>query len=275
MPAESSGLIIHSFCGPNGVGSSAEFNILMNPSGLTLGKESGCCCCDVSCLTGCNVIGDPATIVVGDSPCINAPCYVQSSGTATYFPTGIPMPACFDGAYSLSRYNGCAPATTQSVWMFLIGLVWNEGYPDKYRLYRYRDPYEPSYLYPDPSSYSYCLIWNIDHGTNYGIDTCHSTYYDARCCFRYHRWFRLFKVECATQEIVDVTDEAIASFPDEPFGPGDTGWIQISKGYYVKCAYTDASYEDHSGGDNDCTCCGADTKTIDDIYGPPILVCAP
>lgn len=262
MPEFSGNLIIHSLCGPNGTGSAAEFKILINESGLALAKDSGCCCCDVSCLTACGSFY---------SPCNYAPCTVVTSGVASYTPpydtgSGPPTP-CSDGGYYLERWNACAgPLTPPSFIVNITGIVWQSGYPQAYRPYRIDDQYNPGLedLTTDPSDLGYCLIWNVDHGVNYGINTCDSTYSNTYCCQRYNVKITLYKIECSTEQIVNVTDEAITSFNDV------SGWIQSSKGYYERCVVSTPT-----GTTTNCGCCGADNLILNDIYGPPTLVCAP
>lgn len=234
-------LIAYSPCGGNSA--YTEWKLLICSSGLSLGKDSGDCCCDYSCLTNCP----------GAAPCELAPCEISYTSSANGGGTG----SCSEGAYYLTRSDICNRSISMD-----INIVWNDGYPEQYNLHRF---VKGNSIYS--SSFDYCLYWVEEYGTIYGVDTCNSTYSDTYCCTKTYRWFRLFKLECATQEFIDVTDEAIASFDDNAFGGS---WTQTSKGFYVYCYSMPPA-----GIVEDCDCCSAPTITIDDVDGPPTLVCAP
>jgi len=230
---------------------------LLLGSGLDLALDNECCCCDISCLTNyqADFYGSP------DLPCPEGTCYISYSGFASSYPSG----ACWDGGYQvyLAEITNHPIQKINPIKPFLGG-DWKEGYPAKFR----------------ESQRGFCIFWFYYQGTNYGIDTCETEYWEpilgsgtTVCCLKNHSINQIYKLECATQELVNVTAESVQTDSAESatYYPPSLGWSEVAVGSWVQC-YSQTPTGIKYG---TCECCTALDNTIETLYGPPTLICAP
>lgn len=287
------------------------------PYGSALVKDSGCCCCDFNCLGGCVYTDDSGNYYLnkGQStslgnqwgPCVDiGTCGIYAGDNVVVCsgqdPFDPPIDTCIENCFTSIRTMYCGPSNFLDFSYFGVCVMWNEGYPEAYRPYMIADnlcekstftgcvKQGNSWFCSDgirrynDFHIGYCLFWVHEYTYSYGTNICESQDPLPSCCYKEIVRIKLYKLECETQELVDVTDEAVdyfdistencniaGRFQPGHNGPGTSAWQQPSKGYFVYCY--GASNEIGGSGNEDCDCCNAVEQTVIDVNGPPILIC--
>lgn len=126
-----------------------------------------------------------------------------------------------------------------------------------------------SYSWNDgwPGSYEYgsgkCLFFTRYFYTSRGHNICSS--YEQQCCDRLVQLYRLWKIDCQNEQLIDVTDEAV-TFDDI------TGYTQTSNGRFIRC-YTSGPDGDYVL--DDCDCCNAVNKDDPDTSPGKVAINCP